>query len=221
MAFSKVSICSTLLRIIKGTDHWKTTWALWLVMSAVAASGIGYFLFYITRCDPDEACRDSEQTLLVLLFLWVGLYVIVDITLAVVPWFIIRGLNMKKSLKLSLGVILGMGGIAALASVLRIPSKLDTVGDDGFSDGVYKSGSMILWSEVETGLSIIACCLPMLRKLLTSFDNDRASDTPGRPVYYRPDSPGHSREAPSNHTQPVPRDLCPNFPDQEKRLNTL
>lgn len=221
MGFSKVSICSTLLRINKGTDNWKTTWALWFVMAAVASSGIGYFLFYVTRCDFNAECRDSEETLLALCFFWAGLYIIVDITLAVVPWFIIRDLNMKKSLKLSIVVILGMGGIACLASILRIPSKLDTAGDNAILNFLYKLGSIIIWSEVETGLSIIASCLPMLRKLLMSFDNDPPSDTPGRLVYYRPGSPGHSRESLDNNTERLPHGPCPNFADQEKGLNNL
>lgn len=155
------------------------------------------------------------DTLRVLTSLWGGLYIIVDIALAVVPLFIIRGLNMKKSLKMSLGVILAMGGIACLASILRIPARLDI--DAGGTDRGYVFGSIVLWSVVETGLSIIACCLPMLRKLLTSFDRE---EIPGRPGYYHPDSPGHSTESPGNNIQRPPHDPCL-LPSQEKGHNTV
>lgn len=215
MGFTKVSICSTLLRLNKGTSHWKTTWALWLITIVVTATSTGSFLYYVTRCDPSNACRDSVDTLRVLTSLWGGLYIIIDIALAVVPLFIIRGLNMKKSLKMSLGVILAMGGIACLASILRIPARLDI--DGGGTDRGYVFGSSVLWGVVETGLSIIACCLPMLRKLLTSFDKE---DIIGRPGYYNPDSPGQSRESPGNKIQRLPHDSCI-LPRQEKRLNAV
>lgn len=215
MGFTKVSICSTLLRFNKGTSHRKTNWALWLIMITVAANSTGSFLYYVIRCDPSHACRDSVDTVRVLTSLWGGLCIIVDIALAVVPLFIICGLNMKKSLKLSLGVILTMGGIACLASILCIPARLDI--DGGGSDKGYVFGSIVLCGVVETCLSIIACCLPMLRKLLTSFDEE---DITGRPGYYHPDSPGQSRESPGNNIQHLPHDSCL-LPEQEKRLNTV
>lgn len=201
MWFTKSSICSTLLRINKGTGHRKTTWALWLVTIAVAAASMTTFLYLVTRCDPITGCRDSSDTRAVLYFVQTGIYILIDIALAVIPLFMIRGLNMQKSLKLSLGVILAMGGIACLASILRIPARLDN--KDGADTG-YKFGSVILWSVVETGLSIIACCLPMMRKLVRSFDTDDASVVPGRAVYYQPGSSGHSGRTPCNNNQQLP-----------------
>lgn len=204
MGFSKASICSTLLRINKGTGHCKTTWTIWLIMIAVTASATGYFLIYVTRCGPIQGCRDSSETLFVLFFLWVSLYIVIDIMLAVVPLVIIRGLNMKKSLKLSLGVVLAMGGVTCLASILRIPAKLDNA--VGSVDRGYRLGSIVLWSVVETGLGIIACCLPMIRKLLKSFDTDQASVTPGIPAYNQPGSSGHSRQVSHGNRHSLPPD---------------
>ena len=204
MGFTKASVCSTLLRINKGTGHWKTTWALWLIMITVTASTTSLTLYYFIRCEASRGCRASADSMVVVYFLWVGVYILVDIALAVVPLFIIRGLNMKKSLKLSLGVILALGGVACLASILRIPGRLDYESD---GDKLYKLGSSVLWGEVETGLGIIACCLPMLRKLVRSFDTDHASAAPGRPAYYQPGSSGHSGQTPSNDVQHLPYDM--------------
>lgn len=219
MGFTKASICSTLLRINKGTAQRKTTWALWLIIVAVITSTLGGFLTFVIRCDRNGGCKDSNRTISILNWFGVGVYILIDIALAVVPVFIIRGLNMKKSLKLSTGVILAMGGIACLAAILRIPAQLEAVGDDG-ANQLYKLGSFILWSEVETGLGIIACCLPMLRKLLRSFDNNRASVTPGKPVYYKDVHSGHSGQTPINNIHRLPYDSYL-VPDQEKGLRTL
>ncbi|KAI7776974.1 p-type atpase [Diaporthe eres] len=217
MGFTKCSICSTLLRINKGTGHRNTAWALWLIMIAVAAALMATFLYLVTRCDPISGCRDSSDTGVVLYLAQAGIYILVDIALAAIPLFMIRGLNMQKSLKLSLGVILAMGGIACLASILRIPARLDN--KDG-AEGGYKFGSVILWSVVETGLSIIACCLPMMRKLLRSFDTDDASVVPGRAAYYQPGSSGHSGRTPSNNNGRLPHQSSLSS-DQEKGPNTV
>lgn len=204
MGFTKASVCSTLLRINKGTGHWKTTWTLLFIMATVAASTTALVLYYFIRCDASRGCRASNVAMVVVYFLWVGTYILVDIALSVVPLFIIRGLNMKKSLKLSLGVILAMGSVACLASILRIPGRLDF---ESHGDAMYKLGSIVLWGEVETGLSIVACCLPMMCKLLRSFDADHAAATPGRPAYYQPGSSDHSGQAPSNDIQRLPNAL--------------
>lgn len=219
MGFTKASICSTLLRINKGTSQRKTTWALWLIMIAIITSTLGGFLTFVIRCNRNGGCKDSNRTISILNWFGVGVYILVDIALAVVPIFIIRGLNMKKSLRLSTGAILAMGGVACLAAILRIPSQLEAVGGNG-ANQLYKIGSFILWSEVETGLGIIACCLPMLRKLLRSFDKDRASVTPGKPVYYKAGSSGNSGQTPINNIHRLPYDSYL-VPDQEKGFNTL
>ncbi|KAG6356405.1 hypothetical protein INS49_015793 [Diaporthe citri] len=214
------NLIHTLLRINNGTGHRKTTWALWLIMIVVAASSTASFLYYVVRCDPFSGCRDSAYTILVIYFLWVAVYILVDIALAAVPLFMIRGLNMQKSLKLSLGVILAMGGIACLASIIRIPSRLENTGG---SDEGYRFGSVILWSVVETGLSIIACCLPMMRKLLRSFDTDGASVAQGRPAYYQPGSSGHSGhsgQTPSNNNRHLLHQSSLSS-DQEKGPNAV
>lgn len=219
MGFTKVSICSTLLRINHGTGNRKTKWALWLITILVAVASMGSFLYFVTRCDPISGCRDPDDIILILYFVWVGLCILVDIALAAIPLIMIRGLNMEKSLKLSLGVILAMGGIACIASIIRIPARLENTG--GVEQG-YKYGSVILWSVVETGLSIIACCLPMMRKLLRSFDTNDASAAPGRPVYYQPGpgSSGHSGQTPSNNDRRLLHQSSLSS-DQEKGPNTV
>lgn len=219
MGFTKASICCTLLRINKGTGQRKITWVLWLIMVATGISTLGGFLTFVIRCDRSRGCQDSNKTVSILQWLLVGVYILVDITLAVVPIFIIRRLNMKKSLKLSTGAILGMGGIACLAAILRIPDQLEEPGETGASNRLYKIGSFILWSEIETGLGIIACCLPMLRKLLRSFDVDRDLSTPRIPVHYQPGSSGQPGHTPMNvRRQPHDSDISTN---QEKEPITV
>jgi hypothetical protein len=188
MGSTKASICSTLLRINNGTGQRRTTLAIWLMMFAVVISTMAGLFTFLIRCNPNRRCQDSSKTISILYWVVVGVYILVDIALAVTPVLIIRGLNMKRSLKLSTGAILAMGGIACLAAILRIPAQLEEPANTRASDRLYKIGSFVLWGEVETGLAIIACCLPMMRKLLRSFDGDPVVDTSCRPAHYQPGS---------------------------------
>lgn len=220
MGFTKASICSTLLRINNGTGQRQITQAIWLmIFSVVMATTIGLSTFLI-RCDRDGGCKDSSTAISTLYWLVVSVYILVDIALAVIPVFIIHGLNMKRSLKLSTGAILAMGGIACLAAILRIPAQLEDPANTGASDRLYKMGSFILWGEIETGLGIIACCLPMMHKLLRSFDNDPALDTLRRPAHYQPRHSEHSRRTPVNDTRRQAYDPS-NGPEREKATTTL
>lgn len=205
IGFIKASICSTLLRINNGSSQRGVNWALWLIMVAIFLSTLGALITFLVRCDPSGGCKDSNQTIAVLQWIGVAVFIALDLALAVVPIFIIRGLKMKTSLKLSTGLILGLGGIACLGAILRIPSQLEAVGKDG-KDELYKLGSFVLWSEIETGLGLIASCLPMMRKLLRSFDAEQPPVLPGQKVYYGPPDSDESGRTPVNKADRMPYD---------------
>lgn len=217
IGFIKASICSTLLRINKGSSQRGVNWALWLIMVAIILSTLGELITFLVRCDPSGGCKDSNQTIAILQWIGVAVFIALDIALAIVPIFIIRGLKMKKSLKLSTGLILGLGGIACLGAILRIPSQIEAVGKDG-KDELYKIGSFVLWSEIETGLGIIASCLPMMRKLLRSFDVEQPSVLPGKKVYYGPLNSNTPGRIPVNKADRLPYDsyLMPEYTQQTK-----
>lgn len=205
IGFIKAGICTTLLRINSGSSHRRIKWTLWLIMLAIVMSTIGELITFLVRCQTSGVCKDSNNTIAALEWIGVTVFIALDIALAIVPVFIIRGLKMKRSLKLSTGLILGLGGIACLAAILRIPSQLEAIGNDGANE-LYKIGSFILWSEVETGLGIIASCLPVLRKLLRSFDAEESPVLPGNKPYCSPPSSGRSDPMPSNNFESLPYD---------------
>lgn len=217
ICFIKASICSTLLRINKGNSQRGINWALWLIMVSIVLSTLGELIAFLVRCDTSGACKDSNQTIAVLEWIGVSVFIALDFALAIVPVFIIRSLKMKRSLKLSTGLIFGLGGIACLGAILRIPSQMEAVGKAGENE-MYKLGSFVLWSEIETGLGIIASCLPMMRKLLRSFDAEQPSVVPGRKAYYAPAHSDNSGRTPVNKAQRLPYDsyLMPEYTQQTK-----
>lgn len=197
LAFTKASICTTLLRINKGTSHRKTIWTLWLVMAALCISTLIALVYIIVLSVTDAAREQTVSTWQILIYPVMGFFILVDIALAVIPVFIVRNLKMKKSLKLSTGAILGLGGVACLASIICIPPQVHV--DDSGHDNLYKIGSVVFWQNIETGLGIIASCLPTLRRLMKSFDADDGERALGRLPYYKTDFSAASAHTPSKN----------------------
>ncbi|RYP27266.1 hypothetical protein DL768_011252 [Monosporascus sp. mg162] len=89
-----------------------------------------------------------------------------DLAYAVIPYLVVRNLEMPRRSKYSIIIILGIGVLASVACVARIPylsyyTKTENV--------LYGVGYVILWSAVESAVGIIAGSLPSLRKLFGHY----------------------------------------------------
>ncbi|KAK8049883.1 hypothetical protein PG994_011613 [Apiospora phragmitis] len=128
---------------------------------------------------------------------------VVDWTGAILPFFMLRNLQMPKRKKLSIQLILGLGIFGSLAGLLRLPLYryydvkqypehtlckycLCTRNDVSIYHDADKSilsldyyGLMILFSQLEGGLGIIACSLPPLRALWHRYSYQSAKSMPG------------------------------------------
>lgn len=111
MGLIKTSVCGTLIRINKGSSRVAISWALWTVMLVIVVSSAGGLITYLVRCTSDAGCEDSTQTMTILNWVGVSFYMACDLALAIIPIFILKGLNMKRSLKVSSACILGLAGL--------------------------------------------------------------------------------------------------------------
>ncbi|KAK1992479.1 integral membrane protein [Colletotrichum falcatum] len=108
----------------------------------------------------------------------------VDWTCAITPFFLIQGLQMPKRRKISLQVVLGLGIIGSAAGLVRMGyyHSYDTAKYP--NEALYNWGQTVLWTVLEGGLGIIACSLPPLRKLVSTyrgFSSGNSSEWKGIP----------------------------------------
>ncbi|KAK2013429.1 integral membrane protein [Colletotrichum eremochloae] len=94
---------------------------------------------------------------------------IVDWTCAITPFFLIRGLQMPKRRKVSLQIILGLGIIGSVAGLVRMGYYHSYNTKAYPNESLYNWGQSVIWTAVEGGLGIIACSLPTLRKLVSTY----------------------------------------------------
>lgn len=104
MGLIKTSVCGTLVRINRSSSRVVISWALWTVMLVVVVSTAGGLITYMVRCTSADGCVDSTQTMSTLNWVGVSFYMACDIALAVIPIFILKDLDMKRSVKVSTGV---------------------------------------------------------------------------------------------------------------------
>ncbi|KAF6513810.1 hypothetical protein HZS61_007135 [Fusarium oxysporum f. sp. conglutinans] len=94
------------------------------------------------------------------MFLW-GLIVI-----------ILWNVQMHRTLKIMANVVMGIGALASVATIIRLPYS---PAYSQPSDQLYGIGNIILWTVVECSLGIIAGSMPMLRKLFKALRKDDSS----------------------------------------------
>ncbi|KAH8657792.1 hypothetical protein BX600DRAFT_514342 [Xylariales sp. PMI_506] len=161
----KNSICLTLLRIAVEKVH---RWALFITLFVSTAVFLVGFIGIISVCRPIEAqwvlipgaCADREITIIINYVISTGA-IFTDWACAIIPAFILRKTQMRRMVKLSIGIVLGLGSLASLSTFVRLP-YLKTYGID--TDFLYNVANIVLWSIFEGGLGLIAGSLPMLRQ---------------------------------------------------------
>ncbi|KAK1997312.1 hypothetical protein LX36DRAFT_636396 [Colletotrichum falcatum] len=166
LCFIKSSICITLMRI---TDEKTYMYILrGLVAMSFVLSGAGLIVIF-NQCHPLDRYWDKRipGTCLPVVIATAFSYassasnVITDFSVAAIPFFLLRRVQMRSRLKLYIRLILGLGLLSAgIASIIRLPFMNAYM---KANDVLYSAGNIVLWTIVECGLGIIAGSLSTLR----------------------------------------------------------
>jgi hypothetical protein len=137
IACSKASVAAFLLRI---TIHRWHKWILYILIFFVSVSCFICALFDYIRCDPIESiwnffipgkCWMDAKDFTTLSAVVGGISAAADFILAILPWFILWNLQMKRKDKnliatsMSLGIFAGVCGIIRTTTVERIFTGVD------------------------------------------------------------------------------------------------
>ncbi|KAL6412321.1 hypothetical protein AUP68_04706 [Ilyonectria robusta] len=174
--FIKASICATLARIATKRRYIYTLWglvAVSVITTAVAISAV------LIRCKPVAAswnptlgtCID-QSIIIALTYAVSAVNIVTDWSVAIIPVFILWNLQMRKTLKKMVALVLGLGVLASIATIIRMPY---TSVYSNTTNLLHNIGNIILWTVVECDLGIIAGCMPMLRSYIRKFAKDESS----------------------------------------------
>ncbi|KAK1758832.1 hypothetical protein QBC47DRAFT_409662 [Echria macrotheca] len=160
--WSKTSFAFTLLRL---TDGRTKVFVWFIIVSINVAMGLSALFVWIS-------CRPLQKAWMPLMdgVCWPPSFIVnynifsaaysaaMDIALALLPWKLIWGLQMKRNEKIGVAVAMSCGifaGITAIIKTTQIPKMLSADPYDGIT--------LFIWGNAESCVTIIAASIPILR----------------------------------------------------------
>ncbi|KAI6086112.1 hypothetical protein F4821DRAFT_278696 [Hypoxylon rubiginosum] len=180
MGMSKTSFGITLLRV---TDGRLKKIVLFLTITLNIASFL-YIIFTFFKCEPKiyswikgPGCWSTAKYIHYGIF--AGAYsAFVDFSFALIPWFLILNLQMRRREKLGVAIAMSCGIIAGITAVMRcVYLPLLTVGTFSTS-----GTTLVIWYVAESSATIIAASIPVLRALIKEISSsiDRYGRSTGK-----------------------------------------
>lgn len=197
--FLKLSVGVFLHRVANKRIH---IWIIRIMMFSTGLFGAIFFLLAIFQCRPISAWWIKKHSpnsknygfclnnglVVATTFASAGLNSVADWTFGILPFFIVKDLQMPKQQKRLVAAILSFANLACIATLARMPFILNLRHDDDF---LWETVDIAFWSNIEPGIGIIAACAATLRPLLHSLLGARIGwftrQSPDG-YYYRPNN---------------------------------
>ncbi|KAJ6017688.1 hypothetical protein N7451_001067 [Penicillium sp. IBT 35674x] len=160
----KAAVGTFLLRIVRNKIH---IWVIWGCLVITTVLTLFASITVIVQCVPVRKSWDpSTPGTCWLNFSNVGYtvgswFVAADFSFAILPWFVVWDLNMKRKEKITVAVGLSLGIFAGICGIVRTValSGLDA------SEYIYDTVPMLIWSATESCVTIMCSTIPVLRPL--------------------------------------------------------
>ncbi|KAL2162488.1 hypothetical protein VTH06DRAFT_7402 [Thermothelomyces fergusii] len=167
-AWTKVAFATTLCRIVR--NRYLLTFLVFVIITANLILIPGMLSIWIPACEDPRAILRPEHThcfrLKVLQYLGGTTIVyggIIDVLLALFPWFIIRKLLLETREKIGLSVAMSLGAMTGIIVILRTFFQFRAI-DNDYHFMVFMS----IFNFLEPGATIVAQTIPMFRVLVVS-----------------------------------------------------
>ncbi|KZL82622.1 hypothetical protein CI238_04176 [Colletotrichum incanum] len=178
LCFIKASISITLMRITKHKVYHRILSGLVIFCAIVSLTSI---VVVLNQCHPLDRYWDkavpgtclTPASATAMSYISSAVNVTTDISVATIPIFLLRHIQMRPQLKLYIQLIFGLGLVAGVASIVRLgftDAYMDT------TDFLHDTGKVVLCTVFECGLGIIAGSLPILRTFFARLAKDYSTD---------------------------------------------
>ncbi|CDM33429.1 hypothetical protein DTO013E5_7298 [Penicillium roqueforti] len=225
----KIAVTSMLTRILNPKPLHKAM--LWTMVGTTSVVSITCIIILFTMCDPAEALWKPElvaagakcksTALLIDFAIFTGsISALADLTLAVYPTTVLLKLQMSLRKRIALCAALGLGGIASAMAIIKC-TQLHGLADK--SDYTYGTADLVMWTNIEADVVVLASCIPTLQPLLEILLGKRAmgSYSQGKSDQLKTSSNFPSSFHRSKQSKPHD-DLCfTNIDDQESQESIL
>ncbi|KAJ5467431.1 hypothetical protein N7475_005183 [Penicillium sp. IBT 31633x] len=176
----KLAVTAMLNRILNPSALKKTL--LWVMTGSAAVVSIICILILFTMCDPPEAlwhvslmakgasCKSTDMLIGYAIFTG-AVSAVVDLCLAFYPIATLLKLQMSLRKRIALCAALGLGSIASAMAIVKC-TQLHGLADK--EDYTYGTADLVMWTNIEADVVVIASCIPTLQPLLEIILGKRA-----------------------------------------------
>ncbi|KAI2615519.1 hypothetical protein GGR54DRAFT_642281 [Hypoxylon sp. NC1633] len=181
----KAGIAVALLRLTTAQRLYR--YIIYCILLSAPIFTVAVIILLVTTCRPLGAQWDLalgpctvHNLMAYLSYLFTVFTVILDWACAIIPYLLLRNLEMRPRVKISLIVILAFGSLAGVCAIIRLPYlKYYLIEEDQlYGDSPDHFANIILWSTVENGIGIIAASLPPIRKLFRYYGTTQEKSHP-------------------------------------------
>ncbi|KAK3900422.1 hypothetical protein C8A05DRAFT_35945 [Staphylotrichum tortipilum] len=175
--WSKTSFALTILRL---TNGWLRRLVWFLIVTTNVAMGVSALINWI-HCTPIQRLWDYQvegscwpNNIMLHYDVFSSAYSgAVDISLVAIAWKLLLSLNMDGVEKIGATVAMSMGVFAGITSFIKTAQMWDHM----FSDDFYDSVGVMLWSNAEITVTIMAASIPVLRAFFYDIFSTRGASS--------------------------------------------
>ncbi|KAG9565315.1 hypothetical protein KCU61_g8427, partial [Aureobasidium melanogenum] len=185
LQYRRVFVGSDIQRVILGSIGVIVVYGLWSVFStAFMCTPVAYFW--------DHSIGGHCLSRLGVWFANASINIITDVVICLMPVPVLNRLRLPRKQKYALIGVFSLGLFVCLTSILRLKALYDI---SVSTDITWDNTPAAYWSSLECNFSIVAACLPMLRKTITRFFPRifSSSSNPGSNHRYLPSRKTKSR----------------------------
>ncbi|KAK6812302.1 hypothetical protein RU639_011785 [Aspergillus parasiticus] len=155
----KVAVTVLLTRILN-PSRLQRIW-LWAMIGITAS--VSFAAWQRRLVTEGKANCNDVQILIKYAIFNAALSASVDLYLAIYPSTVLMKLRMPLQKRLALCAALGMGSIAAATAIAKSTQFPDFALQDDYT---YETADLVMWTNVESNVLILASCIPTLQPIL-------------------------------------------------------
>ncbi|KAI5779847.1 hypothetical protein EDC01DRAFT_670105 [Geopyxis carbonaria] len=169
MGFVKLSILALYLRLSPARSFRRLTYGMAAFIISLTVSNVLVMLF---QCTPVRATWDftvSNKSCINInnfYFANAALNILTDVAVYILPMRMLWMTQLPKRQKISLCGIFALGGIACVASIVKL-ATLPQILESG--DLSWYATTPLIWSVVEINVSVLAASLPAMKGLIKKY----------------------------------------------------
>ncbi|KAH6646008.1 hypothetical protein BKA67DRAFT_541001 [Truncatella angustata] len=172
----KCSICVTMYRIAGVTKSYRI--AIWTLLAIIIGNYLTTFIGILSLCQPVEANWNTSliaegratcagmSAMIGLSYTSTACSIATDLACAVLPGVILWRTQMKLSTKISVTILLSFGSLASISTIIRTPTI--EAYRNPTDNLIAHVGKIVLYSNIESAIGLIAGSLPSLRRLIVT-----------------------------------------------------